>query len=97
MFATTNAAAIDLESGAVAQIAAARGVPMAVLRAISDPASHTLPPAALLALDPQGRINIPKIVAEIARRPSQLKSLLALAAGSARARAALRRRVETLG
>ena len=56
------AAAVDLESGAVACIAAQHGVPFAVLRAICDPAERTLPPAALAALDAHGAIGMWRVI-----------------------------------
>ncbi len=88
-FARTRAAGIDLESGAVAQIARARGLPFAVLRVVADPATRTLAPAALVALDPQGRISALRLAAALLRNPLQIPSLIALGQDAARARAAL--------
>lgn len=93
LFAATGAMAIDLESGAVAAVAARHGLPFAVLRAVCDPAGFTLPPAALLALDAQGRIQPLRVAASILRRPQQLPALIALGRAAAAARAALVRRV----
>lgn len=89
----THASAVDLESGAVAQVARDRGLPFAVLRAICDPAQRHLPPAALLALDPGGAIQLLKVLASVAARPGQISELLALARDAAAARRALIRRV----
>ncbi len=47
----TGASAVDLESGAVARVAQRHRLPFAALRAICDPATRSLPPAALIALD----------------------------------------------
>jgi adenosylhomocysteine nucleosidase len=85
----TGAAAVDLESGAVARVAATRGIPFAVLRAICDPAERALPPAALVALDADGVIGAWRVIASIAAHPAQLAALLALAADAAAARRAL--------
>jgi adenosylhomocysteine nucleosidase len=93
LFAATGALAIDLESGAVARVAARHGVAFAGLRAISDPAGSTLPPAALLALDRQGSIVVLRVLAAVARHPGQVPALIALARDAAAARTALRQRI----
>jgi adenosylhomocysteine nucleosidase len=85
----SGAAAVDMESGAVAAQAARRGVPFAVLRAVCDVAAEDLPPAALLALDSAGKIGILRVAHSVVRRPSQLPALLALAGHAASARRAL--------
>jgi adenosylhomocysteine nucleosidase len=92
----TGAAAVDLESGAVARVARRHGLPFAVLRAVCDPAERGLPPAALLALDQAGAIRVLKVLASVAAAPSQIPSLLALARDAAIARRALIRRVAEL-
>jgi adenosylhomocysteine nucleosidase len=96
LFAQTGAAAIDLESGAVARVAAARGVNFAVLRAICDPAGRNLPPAALVALNQVGKIGFLRVLASVIREPSQIAGLLALARDAAAARAALAGRLQRL-
>ena len=87
--ASTQADAIDLESGAVARIAAVHGLPFVVVRAICDPAGKDLPPAALIALDSAGGIGLLPVLRSVSRRPNQILGLLALAADAARARRAL--------
>ena len=89
MFDATGAAAIDLESGAVALSARRHKLPFAVFRAICDPAERDLPPAALAALDQQGAIGLWRVLASIAANPGQLPGLIALAFDAARARHAL--------
>ena len=86
----TGAAAVDLESGEVARIAAERGVPFAVLRVVCDPAGRALPPAALAALDARGAISLPRLFASLLADPRQISALLRLAADAAAARRALR-------
>ncbi len=93
---TTGAAAVDLESGAVAGVAARHRLPFAVLRAVCDPSWRSLPAAALVALNRRGTIDGPRVLASIARHPGQLPALLALARDAARARAALVRRVREI-
>jgi adenosylhomocysteine nucleosidase len=97
MWRATGADAIDLESGAVAEAAAARGVAFAVLRAICDPADSTLPPAAIIALDAAGAITLARVAASVVRHPGQLWALLRLAGHAAVARSALARRVREVG
>jgi adenosylhomocysteine nucleosidase len=87
--AETRADAVDLESGRVAGVAVACGLPFVVVRAICDPAERDLPPAALLALDEAGGIGLMRVLWSLLRRPSQLPALLVLASDAARARRAL--------
>jgi adenosylhomocysteine nucleosidase len=89
LYEATEAHAIDLESGAVAAVAAARGVPFVVVRAICDPAERDLPPAALIALDPAGAIGFGGVLRSVLLRPGQIPGLLALARDAALARRAL--------
>ena len=89
LFATTHAHAIDLESGAVARIAQAYGLPFLVVRAICDPAGRTLPPAALVAMDTGGEIGLTAVMRSLLRQPMQIPGLLALTRDAARARRAL--------
>ena len=85
----TGAHAIDLESGSVARVALAHGLPFVVVRAISDAADRDLPPAALLAVDQRGRIDLFRVLGSLLRQPKQLPALLGLASDAARARRAL--------
>lgn len=92
----TGAAAVDLESGVVARVAAMHGIPFAVLRAICDPAARALPPAALAALDTRGSIKVWRVLIAIAAQPGQLTALFALAADAATARRSLIARVRQI-
>ncbi len=92
----TGCVALDLESGAVATEAEARGLPFAVLRAVCDPAGQDLPPAALAALDARGAIGLARVLAALAAHPGQLPALLVLATQAAVARRALAARVRAL-
>ncbi len=100
LHARTGAVAVDLESAAVARAAARHGLPFAVLRAVCDPAGRTLPHAALVALDAQGRIGPVRVASAVLARPWDIPALIALGADAARARRALAARVaaiETIG
>jgi adenosylhomocysteine nucleosidase len=92
----TGASAVDLESGAVALVAARHGLPFAILRAISDPAATSLPPAALVSLKPGGHPDLRAIIASLAAHPAQIPALAALALATGRALRALRRRVRDI-
>jgi len=96
LFATNRADAIDLESGAVARVALAHGLPFAVLRAVADPAARNLPPAALIALDGGGRIGLLRVLGSVVGNPGQVPGLLALARDAAAARRALKGKVSSL-
>ena len=96
LHARTGAVAVDLESAAVARAAARHGLPFAALRAICDPASRTLPRAALIALDTQGRIGPWRVAAAVMARPWDIPALIALGADAARARHALVTRLATI-
>ncbi len=85
----SGAQAVDLESGAVARVAHAFGLPFAVIRAICDPAQRDLPPAALIALDRAGAIGLIQIIGSVIRYPGQLPTLISLAGDAASARRAL--------
>jgi len=85
----TGAIAVDLESVVVARAAAALGIPFVVLRAIADPASRELPPAALLPLKGDGKPAIGQVLASVMRRPQQLPTLFGVAREARQALAAL--------
>ncbi len=97
LHARTGAVAVDLESAAVARIAARCVLPFAVLRAVCDPAGRDLPRAAVAALDGQGRIGALRVVAAILARPGDIPGLIALGRDAARARLALVTRVRAIG
>lgn len=92
----TGAAAVDLESAAVAEIAGRYALPFAALRAICDPAGRSLPRAALVALDANGRIGLGRVMRETFAHPGELPTLIALAIDAARARRALTARVDAI-
>jgi adenosylhomocysteine nucleosidase len=89
----TGAAAIDLESGPAAEVAARHNLSFAALRAICDTAEQDLPHAALVALDPAGRIRVGHVIASLLRRPGQLPALIALGRDAGHARQALKREI----
>jgi adenosylhomocysteine nucleosidase len=92
----TGAAAVDLESGAVARAAVAHGIPFAALRVTCDPAKRSLPPAALAALDSRGAIGMRRVLTSILLHPAQIPALLMLATDATAARRALLARVRQI-
>jgi adenosylhomocysteine nucleosidase len=89
LYAAFGAHAIDLESGAVARVAGAHGLPFVVVRAICDPAERNLPPAALVALDSGGGIGFGAVLWSVVAQPWQIPGLVVLACDAGRARRAL--------
>lgn len=89
-YAAHRALAADMESGAVAEIAAAAGVPFAVLRVVADGAERALPPAARLPLLLTGRPAMGGILRSVLSEPAQVPALLSLARDTTRAFRALK-------
>jgi adenosylhomocysteine nucleosidase len=93
----TLAAAVDTESHVAAALAAAHGLPFVAFRVVADSARRMLPPAALVALAPDGRIRLRMVLGSLARSPSQLPLLLRTAIDARIALRALSRGRRLLG
>jgi adenosylhomocysteine nucleosidase len=93
----TRAAAVDMESGLTAEIAAQYGLPFAVLRVVLDPAHRAIPPSALAGARDDGETDPWAVVKALARRPGDLPGLLRLAADTRKASEALQRGRQALG
>ena len=91
LHARSGAIAVDMESHVAGRIAAAHGLPFAVLRAIADPADRSLPPAALVGMRSQGGVDLAAVLRSIAGSPSQLGALLRIALDARAALSALAR------
>lgn len=76
---TSRAAAVDMESAAVAQVAAQAGLPFITLRVIVDTAADELP-AAVIAASGGGQLRIGRLLAGLVRAPGDIGSLLRLSA-----------------
>jgi adenosylhomocysteine nucleosidase len=85
LYAKTGALVVDMESAVAAHFAAARKLPFAVLRVISDDAGHVLPPAALVAMKPDGGIAIGRVLGSLLRHPLQVPALIRTARTSNKA------------
>jgi len=94
---SSGAAAVDTESHIAAAIAAARGLPFVAFRVVADSARRMLPPAALVAIAPGGRIRAGAVLGSLARTPAQIPSLLRTAIDTRTAVRALSRGRRLLG
>ena len=93
----TGAAAVDTESHIAAAIAAAHGLPFGAFRVVADSVRRSLPPAALVAVAPDGNISGGAVLGSLARTPAQLPSLLRTAIDARTAFRALSRGRRLLG
>lgn len=85
----TGAAAVDLESAAVARVAREKGIAFLALRAVSDAASDDLPEEVLNLITESGRVRAGQVLKYAAGGAARLKELWALKSRSDRAAAAL--------
>lgn len=97
LHARSAALAVDMESHMAARQALAAGVPFAVCRIVIDPHDRAVPSAALVALDEDGRTNIPALLGELLRHPGQIPELMRLGRDAAVAKKAMRAARAALG
>jgi adenosylhomocysteine nucleosidase len=91
LYDATGALAVDMESQVAARFAASRGLKLAGLRIISDDAAHVLPPAALVAMTPDGGIALGKVLWSVVKNPLQIPALIRTGRASGKAFAELLR------
>jgi adenosylhomocysteine nucleosidase len=77
-FHGTGAVAVDMESAAVAEVAAGHKLPYIAVRVIVDTAADRLPPAAVAA-SREGRVKIARLVMGLAASPGEIPALLHIA------------------
>lgn len=96
LFAATGALAVDMESHAVAEVAARRSLPFLIVRAVADPAGQHIPRwlDGIIAAD--GRPHLAALAGGLAAHPADLATLIRLGIASRRGLATLRR-VAALG
>lgn len=85
-----GAIGVDMESHICAEFAAARSLPFAIARCISDEASRVLPPAIAVAMRPGGTIDGGAMLRSLATRPGQIGDFALAIRGFMRAMSALR-------
>ncbi|MFQ5660770.1 MAG: hypothetical protein ACE5GZ_10095 [Gammaproteobacteria bacterium] len=73
--------AVDMESAAIAGIAAKHEIPYIVIRAISDSSKMMIPDAVIAVSDAYGRIRVTRLIKMLATRPGQIPQLIQLATG----------------
>lgn len=89
LFASTQCAALDMESGFLARAAREAGLPFAILRVVCDPATRSLPPVTACVLSPDGGLNIGLLLRSLLRHPSQIGGLISLGRDAGLARKAM--------
>lgn len=74
----TGAAAVDMESLAIAEVARSRQLPFLAIRVIVDGAADTLPHAVTAAADSEGHLQVWRLLGALARTPGELPALIRL-------------------
>lgn len=90
----TGALAVDMESAAILDWAARRGLPGAVVRGVSDPAGRGVPADLARVVQDDGSVRPLRAVSAMLARPGALADAMALRAGTV---AALKTVAATLG
>jgi hopanoid-associated phosphorylase len=78
-FRETGAAAVDMESLAVAEVARIRGLPFIAVRVIVDTAEDVLPQGLVAAATSAGGLQIWRLIRSLALAPADLAALIRLA------------------
>ena len=78
-FRDTGAAAVDMESLAVAEVAGSHELPFIAVRVIVDTAADILPRAVMAAARGSGQLPLGRLLASLARSPGDLAALIRLA------------------
>ena len=75
----SGAAAVDMESAAIAQVAGQAGLPFIAVRVIVDTAGDELP-AAVIAASGGGRLRVGRLIGGLLRTPGEVGALIRLSA-----------------
>jgi adenosylhomocysteine nucleosidase len=95
--AAVGALVVDMESHVAARAAAARGLPFAAVRVVSDDSVRTLPPAARVAMKADGGIALGAVARSLLAQPAQIPALIRTALESEAAFRTLLRCRDLLG
>ena len=93
---STGAAAVDMESHGIGEVAAAAGIRFLAVRAIADPAARAIPPWVLKGVAEDGGLRPAAVIAPLLARPWMVWALIGLARENGKALRSLRR-VAALG
>ena len=93
----TGAAALDMESGAAAEVANYHKLPFAVLRVIIDPAHRSIPISAAVGARENGTTNALAVMRSLIQRPGDLGEIIRLADDARKANRSLFRCRNALG
>ena len=93
---STGAAAVDMESHGIGEVAAAAGIRFLAVRAIADPAARAIPPWVLKGVAEDGSLRPAAVIAPLLARPWTVWALIGLARENGKALRSLRR-VASLG
>jgi len=93
----TGAAAVDMESGAAAEVAEHYGLPFAVLRVIIDPAHRSIPISAAVGARENGNTDGLAVIRSLMRRPGDIGEIIRLADDARKANRSLFRCRQALG
>ena len=93
----TGAAAVDMESGAAAEVAELHGLPFAVLRVIIDPAYRSVPVSAAVGARENGTTDGLAVLRSLMRRPHEIGEVIRLADDARKANRSLFRCRQALG
>jgi adenosylhomocysteine nucleosidase len=88
-YRATGAVAVDMESDAVAQVAARYRLPFLAVRAVVDTAADALPPAITAAAVAAGTMRGQQVIAALLQAPGEVAALMRLAWAYRAARRAL--------
>lgn len=86
----TGACAVDMESHALARAAAAANIPFLVIRAVADPGHRNVPSWLGGTLGPEGRPDLRRLLAGLAKQPWHLPRMAVLGLDFRRALGTLR-------
>lgn len=89
MYRTNGAAAADMESYGIAEVAAEKTLPFAALRVVCDSAEETIPPVAIAAMSDDGQVRTTATIVQAVSHPAQIPDLVRLGQRTAQARGVL--------
>ena len=79
LFRSTGAAAVDMESAAIGEVANHHQVPFIAVRVVVDSAADVLPRAVTAAADNEGHLQTWRLIGALALAPNELAPLIRLA------------------